>query len=101
MDASRKECSVCLCMKQNMCWALGVTGAREFVRVSRTGKPDDLLNSVIGGFGSGAILGRLQGQNSGPFCLCVLCICTCTCMMYYAHKHCKTSFVPLHFSLVF
>ncbi|XP_011089665.1 uncharacterized protein LOC105170557 isoform X2 [Sesamum indicum] len=35
-------------------------GAREFVRVSRTGKPDDLLNSVIGGFGSGAILGRLQ-----------------------------------------
>ncbi|CAA0815206.1 Mitochondrial import inner membrane translocase subunit Tim17/Tim22/Tim23 family protein [Striga hermonthica] len=36
-------------------------GAREFVRVSRTGKPDDLWNSVIGGFGSGAILGRLQG----------------------------------------
>ncbi|KAI5679944.1 hypothetical protein M9H77_01171 [Catharanthus roseus] len=36
-------------------------GAREFVRVSRTGKPDDLLNSAIGGFGSGAILGRLQG----------------------------------------
>ncbi|KAL3517829.1 hypothetical protein ACH5RR_020418 [Cinchona calisaya] len=36
-------------------------GAREFVRVSRTGKPDDLLNSVVGGFGSGAILGRLQG----------------------------------------
>ncbi|KAF3685023.1 putative pentatricopeptide repeat-containing protein, mitochondrial-like [Capsicum annuum] len=35
-------------------------GAREFVRVSRTGKPDDLLNSAIGGFGSGAILGRLQ-----------------------------------------
>ncbi|KZV54133.1 hypothetical protein F511_09968 [Dorcoceras hygrometricum] len=35
-------------------------GAREFVRVSRTGKPDDLLNSVVGGFGSGAILGRLQ-----------------------------------------
>ncbi|CAI9107389.1 OLC1v1006734C1 [Oldenlandia corymbosa var. corymbosa] len=36
-------------------------GAREFVRINRTGKPDDLLNSVIGGFGSGAILGRLQG----------------------------------------
>ncbi|XP_027114461.1 uncharacterized protein [Coffea arabica] len=36
-------------------------GAREFVRVSRTGKPDDLFNSLIGGFGSGAILGRLQG----------------------------------------
>ncbi|PIN03704.1 hypothetical protein CDL12_23761 [Handroanthus impetiginosus] len=40
-------------------------GAREFVRVSRTGKPDDLLNSVIGGFGSGAILGRLQGGQIG------------------------------------
>ncbi|KAK4408683.1 hypothetical protein Sango_0449300 [Sesamum angolense] len=40
-------------------------GAREFVRVSRTGKPDDLLNSVIGGFGSGAILGRLQGGQLG------------------------------------
>ncbi|KAL0418011.1 UNVERIFIED_CONTAM: hypothetical protein Sradi_1214600 [Sesamum radiatum] len=39
--------------------------AREFVRVSRTGKPDDLLNSVIGGFGSGAILGRLQGGQLG------------------------------------
>lgn len=36
-------------------------GAREFTRVSRTGKPDDLLNSVIGGIGSGALLGRLQG----------------------------------------
>lgn len=36
-------------------------GAREFVRVSRTGKPDDLLNSAVGGFGAGAILGRLQG----------------------------------------
>ncbi|KAK6145118.1 hypothetical protein DH2020_021938 [Rehmannia glutinosa] len=40
-------------------------GAREFVRVSRTGKPDDLLNSVIGGFGSGAILGRLQAGQIG------------------------------------
>ncbi|XP_009625301.1 uncharacterized protein LOC107787081 [Nicotiana tabacum] len=40
-------------------------GAREFVRVSRTGKPDDLWNSAIGGFGSGAILGRLQGGQLG------------------------------------
>nr|GLL30815.1 uncharacterized protein LOC109184410 [Ipomoea trifida] len=40
-------------------------GAREFVRVSRTGKPDDLLNSVIGGLGSGALLGRLQGGQLG------------------------------------
>ncbi|KAL7263958.1 hypothetical protein ACSBR1_001997 [Camellia fascicularis] len=36
-------------------------GAREFVRASRASKPDDLLNSAIAGFGSGAILGRLQG----------------------------------------
>ncbi|KAL8480750.1 hypothetical protein ACS0TY_027330 [Phlomoides rotata] len=38
-------------------------GTREFVRVSRIGEPDDLLNSVIGGFGSGALLGRL---HAGP-----------------------------------
>lgn len=38
-----------------------VSGAREFVRVSRKAEPDDLLNSAIAGFGSGAILGRLQG----------------------------------------
>ncbi|CAN4113744.1 unnamed protein product [Withania somnifera] len=40
-------------------------GSREFVRVSRTGKPDDLLNSAIGGLGSGAMLGRLQGGQLG------------------------------------
>ncbi|CAH9093905.1 unnamed protein product [Cuscuta europaea] len=40
-------------------------GAREFVRASRTGKPDDLLNSALGGVGSGAILGRLQGGKHG------------------------------------
>ncbi|KAL3616327.1 hypothetical protein CASFOL_039717 [Castilleja foliolosa] len=40
-------------------------GAREFVRVNSNGKPDDLLNSAIGGFGSGAILGRLQGGPTG------------------------------------
>ncbi|KAG6386478.1 hypothetical protein SASPL_155381 [Salvia splendens] len=40
-------------------------GAREFVRASREGKPDDLLNSAIGGFGSGAILGRLQAGPVG------------------------------------
>lgn len=34
------------------------------MRVSRIGEPDDLLNSVIGGFGCGTILGRLQGQAS-------------------------------------
>lgn len=29
---------------------------------TRKSHPDDLLNSVIAGFGTGAILGRLQGQ---------------------------------------
>ncbi|CAK9182041.1 unnamed protein product [Ilex paraguariensis] len=36
-------------------------GAREFVRRSRNSQPDDLLNSAIAGFGSGAVLGHLQG----------------------------------------
>lgn len=38
-----------------------LTGAREFVRVSRRSEPDDLMNSAIAGFGTGALLGRLQG----------------------------------------
>ncbi|KAH7864769.1 hypothetical protein Vadar_033573 [Vaccinium darrowii] len=40
-------------------------GAREFVRANRAADPDDLLNSAIAGFGSGAILGRLQGGQIG------------------------------------
>ncbi|GAB4850231.1 hypothetical protein Ancab_029527 [Ancistrocladus abbreviatus] len=40
-------------------------GAREFVIASRKSEPDDLLNSAIAGFGSGAILGRLQGGRLG------------------------------------
>ncbi|KAL8026855.1 hypothetical protein ABFX02_14G056800 [Erythranthe guttata] len=40
-------------------------GAREFSRVTRTGQPDDLFNSVLGGFASGTILGRLQGGRAG------------------------------------
>ncbi|PKI64243.1 uncharacterized protein LOC116187539 [Punica granatum] len=40
-------------------------GAREFVRVSRRADPEDLLNSVIAGFSTGALLGRLQGGQSG------------------------------------
>ncbi|KAF5741282.1 mitochondrial import inner membrane translocase subunit Tim17/Tim22/Tim23 family protein [Tripterygium wilfordii] len=40
-------------------------GAREFVRVSRKSGPDDLLDSAIAGFGSGALLGRLQGGQLG------------------------------------
>ncbi|KAG6593015.1 hypothetical protein SDJN03_12491, partial [Cucurbita argyrosperma subsp. sororia] len=40
-------------------------GAREFVRVSRRSEPDDLMNSAIAGFGTGALLGRLQGGRLG------------------------------------
>jgi len=36
-------------------------GAREFVAVTRKTGPDDLFNSALAGFGTGAILGRLQG----------------------------------------
>ncbi|GMN50277.1 hypothetical protein TIFTF001_019440 [Ficus carica] len=38
---------------------------REFVRVSRKSDPDDLFNSAIAGFFSGAILGRLHGGPVG------------------------------------
>ncbi|GMH17684.1 hypothetical protein Nepgr_019525 [Nepenthes gracilis] len=40
-------------------------GAREFVRASRKSEPDDLLNSAVAGFGTGALLGRLQGGRLG------------------------------------
>ncbi|XP_058103227.1 uncharacterized protein LOC131246820 [Magnolia sinica] len=40
-------------------------GAREFVRETRASAPDDLMNSVIGGVASGALLGRLQGGQLG------------------------------------
>ncbi|KAH9618927.1 hypothetical protein KSS87_012473 [Heliosperma pusillum] len=36
-------------------------GVREFVRVTRKSEHGDLINSALGGFCSGAILGRLQG----------------------------------------
>lgn len=42
-------------------------GAREFVRASRKTGHDDLLNSAIAGFGTGALLGRLQGGQFGAF----------------------------------
>ncbi|KAJ4828849.1 hypothetical protein Tsubulata_010511 [Turnera subulata] len=42
-------------------------GAREFVRVTRKSEPDDLINSAIAGFGTGALLGRLQGGQFGAF----------------------------------
>lgn len=39
-----------------------LAGAREFVRVTRKSGSDDLMNSAIAGFGTGAVLGRLQGK---------------------------------------
>ncbi|PWA40347.1 Mitochondrial inner membrane translocase subunit Tim17/Tim22/Tim23/peroxisomal protein PMP24 [Artemisia annua] len=36
--------------------------AREIVRLSRYSKPDDLFDSAIAGFGTGALLGRLQAN---------------------------------------
>ncbi|PON36049.1 Mitochondrial inner membrane translocase subunit [Parasponia andersonii] len=39
--------------------------AREFVRETRKSDPDDLFNSAIAGFCSGALLGRLQGGPVG------------------------------------
>ncbi|GLT24926.1 hypothetical protein SLA2020_000880 [Shorea laevis] len=42
-------------------------GAREFVRVTRKSDSDDLMNSAIAGFGTGAVLGRLQGGPYGAY----------------------------------
>ncbi|CAA7045826.1 unnamed protein product [Microthlaspi erraticum] len=42
-------------------------GAREFVRITRRSEQDDLMNSVIGGLFSGALLGRIQGGPHGAF----------------------------------
>lgn len=38
-----------------------LSGAREFVAATRKTGPDDILNSAVAGFGTGALLGRLQG----------------------------------------
>ncbi|KAK4749069.1 hypothetical protein SAY87_026518 [Trapa incisa] len=40
-------------------------GAREFVRVTRRSEPGDLINSALAGFGTGALLGNLQGGQAG------------------------------------
>lgn len=37
------------------------SGAREVARDARASEPDDLVNSVVGGMASGALLGRFQG----------------------------------------
>ncbi|CAJ1949533.1 unnamed protein product [Sphenostylis stenocarpa] len=40
-------------------------GAREFVAATRDTGPDDIWNSPLAGFGTGALLGRLQGGQLG------------------------------------
>lgn len=55
-----------------------ITGAREFVGASRKTGPDDLFNSAIAGFGSGAILGRLQGEIYGS----ISCVCAWICIFF-------------------
>ncbi|KAH7683070.1 hypothetical protein IHE45_05G160200 [Dioscorea alata] len=40
-------------------------GARELARDARKSELDDLMNSVIGGISSGALLGRFQGGQLG------------------------------------
>lgn len=78
---SGKECFVCLCITQNMYRALGVTAAREIVRLNRIGKPDDFLNSVIGGFGSGAIIGCCVSR--------ILSLYVCVYLYALAHVSCS------------
>ncbi|QCE04896.1 uncharacterized protein LOC114166039 isoform X1 [Vigna unguiculata] len=40
-------------------------GAREYVAATRKTGPDDIWNSGLAGFGTGALLGRLQGGQLG------------------------------------
>ncbi|KAM7496238.1 hypothetical protein LguiA_020652 [Lonicera macranthoides] len=61
-------------------------GAREFVRANRTSKPDDLLNSAIGGFGTGALLGRLQGGQAGAIRYSIIFAIVGTTVDYTALK---------------
>ena len=39
-------------------------GATEGVRELRSAHPDDLINPLLGGLGSGGLLGRLQGRGA-------------------------------------
>ncbi|XWS31248.1 hypothetical protein CRYUN_Cryun23aG0061200 [Craigia yunnanensis] len=58
-------------------------GAREFVRATRKTGPDDLLNSAIAGFGTGAILGRLQGKILSVSLFLSMCLCACAIVDEY------------------
>ncbi|XP_020107051.1 uncharacterized protein LOC109723184 [Ananas comosus] len=45
--------------------AVCYSGARELARDARASEPGDFMNSVVGGFASGALLGRVQGGQLG------------------------------------
>ncbi|KAF3323687.1 Tim17/Tim22/Tim23/Pmp24 family [Carex littledalei] len=47
-------------------------GARELARDARRAEKDDLMNSVVGGLTSGAILGRFQGGQLGAIRYAIL-----------------------------
>ncbi|KAF6140128.1 hypothetical protein GIB67_028934 [Kingdonia uniflora] len=56
--------NICVTYAANLSIVTGCyCGAREFVAATR--RSDDLINSALGGFGSGAFLGRLQGGKLG------------------------------------
>ncbi|KAL4573802.1 hypothetical protein LXL04_020619 [Taraxacum kok-saghyz] len=49
----------------NLAIFLLITGAREIVKATRHSGPDDLIDSAIARFSTGALLGRLQGGRAG------------------------------------
>ncbi|XP_039820381.1 uncharacterized protein LOC120682496 isoform X2 [Panicum virgatum] len=54
-------------------------GARELARDARATTPDDPMNSVVGGLASGAVLGRIQGdQNRQPVRMAGLVVGHCS-----------------------
>ncbi|RDX68768.1 hypothetical protein CR513_52203, partial [Mucuna pruriens] len=58
--------NVCSSYAANFAIVMGCyCGAREFVTATRKTGPDDIWNSAVAGFGTGALLGRLQGGQLG------------------------------------
>ncbi|KAM0866287.1 hypothetical protein ACQ4PT_042715 [Festuca glaucescens] len=61
-------------------------GARELARDARATTTDDLMNSVVGGLASGAVLGRIQGGHFGAVKYAVTLAVAGTAMDYAAMK---------------
>ncbi|KAK1682630.1 hypothetical protein QYE76_043478 [Lolium multiflorum] len=61
-------------------------GARELARDARATTIDDLMNSVVGGLASGAVLGRIQGGHFGAVKYAVTLAVAGTTMDYAAMK---------------